>query len=165
MDQNYRYKSEYLRRGKPMRRRIFGRAIATFGTLIGLLACHPGHAHHGFTNHFDPDQELSIEGVVTQFDFINPHVTIHLDVVNDAGETEAWIAEMGGSSGYLRNGRLSRDSIKPGDRLQIFGHPARASDFEMRANHVALPDGRELNMNNPYLEIPFLQKDAEAEGE
>jgi len=35
----------------------------------------------------------------------------------------------------------------------------------MRANHIVLPNGDELNMNNPYIEIPFLQKEAEADPE
>ena len=148
-----------------MRRRVYGQLMAAISTLIALLICHPGHAHHGFTNHFDPDQEQSIAGIVTQFDFINPHVRIHVDVQTDNGETESWVAETGGSSGFLRNGRLSRDSIKPGDQIQIVGHPARTKEREMRANHIVLPNGSELNMNNPYVEIPFLQKDAEAERE
>lgn len=148
-----------------MRRRICERFVAIFGTLNLLFLCHPCHAHHGFTNHFDPDQERSIEGVVTQFNFANPHVIIHLNVENDSGEIESWVAETGGSSGFLRSGRLSRDSIKPGDRLQIVGHPARVRELEIRANHIVLSNGHELNMNNPYVEIPFLQQGGEAKQE
>jgi len=81
-----------------MRRRVYGHLKAAPGMLIALLICHPVHAHHGFTNHFDPDQERTIAGVVTQFDFINPHVTIHLEVENEVGEIEVWIAETGGTS-------------------------------------------------------------------
>ncbi|MGI9258796.1 MAG: DUF6152 family protein [Gammaproteobacteria bacterium] len=125
--------------------------------VLGLMLVQTSTAHHGFTNHFDPDREQTIEGVVTQFDFINPHVKIHLEVQLDGGATESWVAETGGSSGYLRNGRLSRDSIQPGDRILITGHPARAQEREMRANHIVLENGQELRMNNPYIEIPFLQ--------
>jgi hypothetical protein len=145
-----------------MRCRVFSPLAVATSTLATVLAVQSGHAHHGFTNHFDPDEERTITGVVTQFDFINPHVTIHLDVVNSDAETESWVVEMGGSSGYLRSGRLSRDSIKPGDQLLVVGHPARANAFEMRANHIELPGGGELNMNNPYVEIPFLQENDEA---
>jgi hypothetical protein len=130
-----------------------------------MLLSYPGRAHHGFTNHFDPDQEHTIVGIVTEFEFINPHVTIHLDVENENGETESWIAETGGSSGFLRNGRLSRDSIKPGDRIEIVGHPARVREHELRANRIILPNGDELNMNNPYIEIPFLQENTGTEPE
>ena len=144
-----------------MRRRVYQHFMAMFGMLNALLVCYPGQAHHGFANHFDPEEKHSIEGIVTQFDFTNPHVTIYLDVKNNNGETETWIAETGGSSGFLRSGRLSRDSIKLGDRVQIVGHPARSLKLEIRANHITLPDGNELNMNNPYVEIPFLKQGRE----
>ena len=133
---------------------------AACGTLIGLLACAPAVSHHGFTNHFDPDQEREIEGVVTRFEFVNPHVSIHLEVLNEDDTKESWVAETGGSSGFLRNGRLTRQSIKPGDHLLIVGHPARAKEFEMRANRIVLPNGTELRMNNPFVPIPFLQNNA-----
>jgi len=146
-----------------MRSGVFGKLLAAISALVMLLLFEPGHAHHGFTNHFDPDQELTIEGIVTEFNFINPHVTIQLQVQNEDGITELWTVETGGSSGFLRNGRLSRDSLRAGDRIQIVGHPARVGEHEMRANHVVLPNGDELRMNNPYIEIPFLRNTEGAE--
>lgn len=133
------------------------RLHATLAAVFVLMLSGPSHAHHGFTNHFNPDEERAIEGTVTQFEFINPHVKIHVQVQNDDGTTESWVAETGGSSGFLRNGRMSRDSLKAGDHIQIVGHPARANEYELRANHITMPNGDELNMNNPYVSIPFLQ--------
>lgn len=133
------------------------KTMAVLVGALGVLLAGPGAAHHGFTNHFDPDIEHVIEGVVTDFEFINPHVKIYLDVENDEGDLESWVTEMGGSSGFLRNGNLSRESIQPGDQIRIVGHPARASAHELRANQVVLESGQELRTNNPYVEIPFLQ--------
>jgi hypothetical protein len=132
--------------------------LATLSVLIAVMHSGPGHAHHGFTNHFIPDEERTIEGTVTKFEFTNPHVKIHVQVQNEDGATESWIAETGGSSGYLRNGRMSSDSLQAGDHIQIVGHPARANAHEIRANYIKLPNGDELNMNNPYISIPFLEK-------
>ena len=53
---------------------------------------------------------------------------------------------------------MTRDSIKPGDPIQITGHPARVTEYEMRVNQIILPNGDILNMNNPYVTIPFLQE-------
>ena len=44
------------------------------------------------------------------------------------------------------------------DHIQIVGHPARTNAYELRANHITMPNGDELNMNNPYVSIPFLQQ-------
>ena len=145
-----------------MRSSVSGKLLATLSALIAVMLSYPSHAHHGFANHFDHDTELSLEGIVTQFNFRNPHITIHFEVQNEDGETESWVGETGGSSGFLRNGRMSRDSIKAGDRIRITGHPARVTEYAMRANQIILPNGDVLNMNNPYVTIPFLQNTEES---
>lgn len=114
-------------------------------------------AHHGFANHFDPDQERMISGTVTEFRFVNPHILIYIDVESDGG-VQRWKVEMGGISSLLSSGRLSNDSLKPGDRIGVVGHPSRHTDFELRASRVTLPDGREITMRNPYGPVPFLQQ-------
>ena len=114
-------------------------------------------AHHGFTNHFDPDQERMISGSVAEFRFVNPHILIHIDVETDGG-VQRWKVEMGGISSLLSSGRLSGDSLKPGDRIEVVGHPSRHTGFELRASRVTLPDGREIIMRNPYGPVPFLQQ-------
>lgn len=114
-------------------------------------------AHHGFTNHFDPDRERMISGSVAEFRFANPHVLIYVDVESDDG-VERWKVEMGGTSGLISSGRMSNDSLKPGDPVEVTGHPSRHTDFELRANRVILPDGREITLRNPYEPVPFLQR-------
>ena len=74
------------------------RSFYWLGAVASTMLAGVSLAHHGFTNHFDPDQERVISGSVTEFRFINPHVTIHIDVQND-GEIEQWTVEMGGTSG------------------------------------------------------------------
>ncbi|MDE0005428.1 MAG: DUF6152 family protein [Rhodospirillaceae bacterium] len=114
-------------------------------------------AHHGFTNHFDPDQERMISGPVAEFRFVNPHILIYIDVESD-GVVQRWKVEMGGISSLLSSGRLSHDSLQPGDQVEVVGHPSRHTDFELRASRVTLPDGREITMRNPYGPVPFLQQ-------
>lgn len=114
-------------------------------------------AHHGFTNHFDPDQERMIAGSVAEFRFVNPHILIYIDVERDGG-VQRWKVEMGGISSLLSSGRLSGDSLKPGDRIEVVGHPSRHTEFDLRASRVTLPDGREITMRNPYGPVPFLQQ-------
>ena len=114
-------------------------------------------AHHGFTNHFDPDQERTISGSVAEFRFVNPHILIYIDVESDGG-VQLWKVEMGGTSSLLSSGRLSYDSLKPGDRVEVVGHPSRYTEFELRASRMILPDGREITMRNPYGPVPFLER-------
>ena len=124
------------------------------GALAALLLAGVSLAHHGFTNHFDPDQERMIEGSVAEFRFINPHVLIFIDVESDGG-VERWKVETGGTSSQLASGRMAHDSLKPGDRIEVVGHPSRHTAFELRASRMVLPEGREITMRNPYGTVPF----------
>lgn len=130
------------------------------GAIAASLLTGASLAHHGFTNHFDPDQERMIEGSVAEFRFINPHVLIYIDVESDGG-VQRWKVETGGVSSQLSSGRMSHDSLKPGDRVEVVGHPSRHTDFELRASRMILPDGREITMRNPYGPVPFFQQQEE----
>ena len=126
--------------------------------LVALVLCPFAKAHHGFANHFDPQQEHTIEGTVSRFDFVNPHVKIVLNVQLASGESESWMVETSGVSVFLRNGRMSRETIKIGDHLRVVGHPARERIHEMRANIITLPTGDELQLSNPYQPPAFLHE-------
>lgn len=139
--------------------RLLG-ATAALGTLATSLPAGVSLAHHGFTNHFDPDQERMIEGSVAEFRFVNPHVLIYIDVESDGG-VQRWKVETGGTSSQLSSGRMSRDSLKPGDRVEVVGHPSRHREFELRASRMILPDGREITMRNPFGPVPFFQQKEE----
>ncbi len=45
-------------------------------------------AHHGWAPHYDGNAHVTVTGVITSFEFVNPHAFVYLDVVNEAGGTE-----------------------------------------------------------------------------
>jgi hypothetical protein len=47
----------------------------------------PLQAHHGVAA-YDTTKTVSVRGTVTDFQFINPHVLISLNMKNDKGEIE-----------------------------------------------------------------------------
>ena len=99
------------------------------GLVIGLAAAlallgSPGFAHHSFAAYFVTNESITIEGVVTEFWFQNPHTRIYLQVANDAGEVEEWMAEGGGRNVLFRRG-WTEDTIQPGTKLIIEGNPSR----------------------------------------
>ena len=70
--------------------RVPTKIMSTATVCVAVLSAFPGpaHSHHGFASHFDPSQEAALEGIVTDYEFINPHVQIHLDVAGEAGTSE-----------------------------------------------------------------------------
>jgi len=61
-------------------------------TVAALLGSAPLLAHHGEAN-YDTDKVVSVKGTVSDFEFINPHTLITVDVKNDKGEIEKWACE------------------------------------------------------------------------
>ena len=103
--------------------------------MFGALASAPLHAHHSAAN-FDTRTEITIEGVITRYDWRNPHVYMALEVERPDGTRVEQEVEAGASSVLLPLG-LTPDSVKIGDRVTIRGNPSRAGE-----GHIAL--GREL---------------------
>ena len=103
---------------KPMK---FSTRIQLFGALV-LLAL-PAAAHHSFAI-FDSTREVTITGVVADFQWTNPHCWLHVDVVNDEGVTEQWVVEMLSRNVLGRMG-WNRSSVMPGDEVTVVLHPVR----------------------------------------
>ena len=85
-------------------------------TGVGFLVSISTYAHHSFAAHYDLEREVRFEAIVTDYQFINPHVLIFFETENEAGDIEEWIAETNSPSLFRRRGRgLKRDSFKAGD--------------------------------------------------
>ena len=109
-----------------------------------LIASGIGSAHHAPSSVYVLSQEIEIEGTVTDFRYNNPHVRIFIDVVNEDGQVENWVAEGGTPNILLRNG-WSSETFKPGDPIHIVGHPPRDEDsLFIHMVDATLPDGSVL---------------------
>lgn len=98
-------------------------------------------AHHS-TASYDLIHGTIISGVVTAFDWENPHTHLFLDVAAE-GDTEHWSIEMDSPAGLSRLG-WTKDTLKPGDRISVIGSRAKDLTFRMRAGYIEWPDGRKL---------------------
>lgn len=94
--------------------------------LAGALAvAHAALAHHSSVPWYDLEAEqITVTGIVTDFQFINPHVFIILDVTNEAGAVEEWRVESTSKNRLLRVG-WTEDSIMVGQKVTATGFPAR----------------------------------------
>jgi hypothetical protein len=92
-----------------------------------LLAAAPALAHHG-AGVFEPEKKVTVEGTVTDFQFVNPHVLVYLTVKGDNGKDVQWGGELTSPNRLARDDRAvkwSKEILKPGDRITVTGHPAR----------------------------------------
>lgn len=103
----------------------------------------PVMAHHGEAN-YDTEKTVSVKGTVTEFEFVNPHVQISIDVKNDKGEIEKWTGEARSPAMLSRYGSWDRNTIKAGDVVTFYGHRTKNGTFFMRLEKVVKADGKEL---------------------
>jgi len=107
----------------------------------------PGFSHHSPASHYLLDQSITVQGVVTRFRLINPHARIYLDVTDEAGQVEAWLAE-GNASAILKRRGWTQDTLKPGDTITITGSPARDGGNKLDWRYIVLADGTKLRGSN-----------------
>jgi uncharacterized protein DUF6152 len=115
---------------------------------IVLLAAAPVFAHHSFAVHFVADKLVTVQGVVTEFSFRNPHGMLLVTAKAADGAEQHWKIETN-SPNILRRRGWTETSIKPGDSVTVEGYPARDGSHFMRVYRVTYPDGKELVGQRP----------------
>ena len=83
-------------------------------------------AHHSFTAAYDSTKRVTIEGVVKEFVWRNPHSYVRIDTTTKEGTTESWTLEWG-SSNQLSAAKypVTRTTLKAGDKVIANGEPGR----------------------------------------
>lgn len=92
-----------------------------------LMMVTPLLAHHGTAISFQMDKETTLKGIVTQFKWTNPHVSLHFDVKGEDGKVVAWSAEATSPYFWAQRG-YNKNAVKPGDEITITLHPGKAGN-------------------------------------
>ena len=123
------------------------RITPSFGfrlTLVLLFAAIPILAHHGFVVEFDDKKPVTLVGVVTRMEFMNPHIYFYVDVKDKDGKVVNWAFEGGPPNVIYRQG-WRKDTLKPGDVVTVKGFRAKDGTHLGACSTVKLPDGREMS--------------------
>jgi hypothetical protein len=87
------------------------------------VAAVPALAHHSGAM-FEKVKTVTVEGVVKEFQYTNPHSWLLVDVKNKDGSVTTWGFEAEGPSTLQRAGIRPSD-FAPGTKLKITGHPMK----------------------------------------
>jgi len=102
-----------------MKRYMFDKIVTSI-TLILLVHSPSLLAHHAFSATFIKDKKIQVVGVVTKYNFRNPHVMVHFDVTNEDGSVTGWVSE-GNSATILRRAGWSAQTFTEGDLIRVSG--------------------------------------------
>jgi len=104
-------------------------------------------AHHSFAM-FDSGNQMRIKGVVTQFDWTNPHIYIEMDVPQDDGSTKHWTIECANISILSRLG-WKFNIVKAGDTITAVVAPLRSGQPGALLKQMMLADGSKWGNGAP----------------
>jgi len=121
-----------------------GAILFCIATLLAVSVA--AFAHHG-ASPYDTSKLTTLKGTVTDYQFINPHVEISVDVTNDQGKVDSWIGEANSPNVLSRHG-WDRDIIKKGDTITVIGNAGKNGSKTLRLQKVILSNGKELDPNS-----------------
>ena len=93
---------------------------------LGLaIASSPAWGHHAISAIYDSSKRVTVEGAVREFQFINPHPFLVIEVA-DEGKTLEWRLEMDNRFELIDEG-VGADTLKPGDLVVATGSLSRSN--------------------------------------
>ena len=92
--------------------------------VVALLASsRPLFTHHGAAS-FDNTRTITVEGIVTEYVWANPHVYVKVDAKDESGQTVSWVVETQSVVNQANAGWTST-MFKPGDHVLMDATPAK----------------------------------------
>lgn len=113
------------------------------GALWAVAMCATAvHAHHSFAM-FNTEKLITISGTVTEWEWVNPHSWLYLEVVKADGTKERWAFECSSPNMMIRWGWNIKD-IRIGDKVTVDSFVARNGKHVAALKTLFLPGGKSL---------------------
>jgi hypothetical protein len=115
--------------------------VAVFALLVSL----PLSAHHSFSSEYDSSKVVTLSGKMVNFEWVNPHSWIHVEVTNPDGTKTIWKGETPPVNVLYRNGwtkPLVEDMVKKGEMVTLRGIAAKDGSNHVFAQGVTRSDGK-----------------------
>jgi len=97
---------------------------AALAAALVAFACAPSFAHHSSAG-FDQNAEIALSGVVTKYEWANPHVYIFLDGTETTSQRHATWEIEGPPPSILKLKGWTPATLASGERVTVAAHPAR----------------------------------------
>ena len=113
---------------------------------ITLMIAATVHGHHSFAAEFDGAKIQTIKGSLVEFQWMNPHAYLIVDVTDATGKTARWGVQSRNLSILKRQG-LSKQTFKVGEvvTIELYHHhdPTRNVGF---ARYIERADGTKYDL-------------------
>ncbi len=119
----------------------FARIVVAVGVLLATI---PVYAHHSAAVAYDINKTVTVQGVISQVRWENPHTWIFMDTKDADGKDVKWGFEGKVPNLLIRSG-ITPSVLKPGLQVTISGHPARDESQKLgEVIEVTFADGKTI---------------------
>ena len=105
-------------------------------------------AHHSVSGQYDASRPLTLSGVISKVDWINPHVYLHLDVKEkDGAVTTSTLSTL--PTAMMRRAGLTKESLQgqPGEVVTITAIAARVETKKLGwISKITYADGHHVQL-------------------
>ena len=120
-----------------------GRWMLGVSAAVCLLFGAPVLAHHSFGDMYFESDSIEIDGTIVEFQYRNPHSWVFVSAADAFGQEKIYGAEWVSTSQLERAG-ITKDTLKPGDRVRVWGSPAKKlNDTKLHLKRMRRSDGWE----------------------
>lgn len=126
----------------------FPRTVLLLAPVAFALSA-PVLAHHGAAA-YDTSKLTTLTGTITEFQFIQPHPLIFLDVKDANGNVAKWFVEMTAPNHLVHYGWSGR-KLHPGQVIKVQGNAAKNGNKVLNLRHIFDADGKEIPLGPPVL--------------
>ena len=126
-----------------MRVRLTKLSLSMSLSLGALLVAVPAWAHHS-NSAFYVEKIIEVKGVITKWEWVNPHTFIYLSVDDGKGGKMEWTVE-GRAPGVLRRAGWERTTLQVGETVTVHCSPAKDDTHVCLTARVTKADGTILS--------------------
>jgi hypothetical protein len=124
------------------------KTIVFLAVIVGLLlTATPVVGHHSFMGEFDLNKPVTLKGVITKIEWVNPHALFYMDVTDEKAALKTWTLESACPNALKRRG-WTRTSVKPGDSVVVEGYRAKSGAALAAVRTVTLANGLKMSADS-----------------
>lgn len=112
------------------------RVLTAVAAVLGAVGA--AEAHHSLSGVYDSSRQVTVEAVVTEFQFINPHPFVLAEVRDRDGSVRAFRLEMDNRRELIDVG-MSGTTFARGDRIRVTGSVGRTEETHVYVRRLERP--------------------------
>ena len=89
-----------------------------------LFCALPLAAHHAVSAEFNAEKVITLKGVVSKVDWVNPHIFIYVDVKDESGKVTTWRLQSLPPM-FFKNSGLTKEKLLDGAETTVTAYPAK----------------------------------------